>query len=183
MKKSKTTETGDSDTTQEQAAAPADAGSDQVQDAGAPAEAAKSHDPQPDAAGQADKPAEEKLEEEDLQEKAIEAERTQRIAEQRRNFEQLRADTPAQVVKIRAGDKQQLLGLLVVDDRTREVLRSVRMVDWRTEQLTLQAGQSAHIVVLVSDELEHFEAMEHMLAGRLDPPALRESVRQDRLEG
>lgn len=108
------------------------------------------------------------------------------IAQRRRDFEQERAETPVQVVKIRPDAKQQLLGLLVVDDRTREVLRAVRMVDWRTEQISLQAGQSAHIVVLVGDELAHFEGCEQLLIdqrGKRPADPVRESVAQDRLEG
>lgn len=92
------------------------------------------------------------------------------LAERRQNLEKQRAETPAQVVSIRPGPKQQLLGLFVSDDQTREILRTSRMQDWRTEELSLQAGQSAHVVVLVGDELTWFEECERQVKARREAP-------------
>lgn len=88
--------------------------------------------------------------------------------------EKLRADTPAQVVSIKPQHKQQLLGMVVQDFFTGAVLRTARLEDWRTEQVSLQAGQHAHIVVLAGNDLEHFEAIERHLANAKASPAQAE---------
>lgn len=98
---------------------------------------------------------------------AAELERHMAELEQERTT--LRASTPAQLVKIRPEARQQLLGLVVMDDHDGgRVLRTSRMEHWRTEQIELQAGQSAHVVVLVGSTLTWFEQVEARLKS---PPA------------
>lgn len=94
------------------------------------------------------------------------------LAEQRAAAEKLRAETPPQLVRVRPGQGQELLGLVVRDTATGQVLATKRMKDWRTQEITLQAGQHAVILVLAGSDLELFESLEFTLL--LAPPPVQE---------
>src|SRR5690606_23421362 len=77
-----------------------------------------------------------------------------RLEQRQREHQALRASTPPQVVQIRPTPRQDLLGMVVIDGQTGKVLRTARLAHYRTEQVTLAAGERAYVVVLVGHDLE-----------------------------
>lgn len=159
------------------AQASADTTTEQNQDAAAASEQSDSSDPagdgspaadgtagasaEADQSGQADPPA------------GVESDEAfeERVAEHQRQREQLRAETPPQVVKIRPEARQQLLGMVVLDGWNGKVLRTSRLEHWRTEQVELRAGERAFVVVLVGNDLEEFESVERNLKAETEKAA------------
>ncbi|HVJ23121.1 MAG TPA: hypothetical protein VM756_04210 [Burkholderiales bacterium] len=78
-----------------------------------------------------------------------------RVKAEREAFERMRAETPPQTVKLRPEAKQALLGVVVHFHDAPP--RCIRMEDWRTDQVTLKAGDRIVIVVLAGEDLDTFE--------------------------